>query len=184
MKKLLLLFVLLFSRLGAEIEFSGFFLTSKAALFTLSDRATQQTSGWLKIGQTFAGYTVESFDRETEIVTLKQGERRLALGLRQSAVRQANATIRGTITLSGGRELKDVQASLFFDEAAVFPLEEGITLHLTPSLRPDGTVLYTGKIEQRKPDGQIEVISAPKIVTRRGEAFGLRIGDYGFAFKP
>ena len=183
MKKLLLLFVLLASRLSAEIEFSGFFLTSHAALFTLSDRATQQTSGWLKIGQTFAGYTVDSFNRETEIVTLKQGERRLALGLRQSGVQQAKA-IRGTITLSGGRELKDVQASLFFDEAAVFPLEEDITLHLTPSLRPDGTVLYTGKIEQRKPDGQIEVISAPKLVTRRGEAFGLRIGDYGFAFKP
>jgi hypothetical protein len=45
MKKLLLLFVLLVSRLSGEIEFSGFFLTSKAALFTLSDRATQQTSG-------------------------------------------------------------------------------------------------------------------------------------------
>lgn len=183
MKKLLLLFVLLVSRLPAEIEFSGFFITPKEALFSLSDRETKQSSGWLKIGQTFAGYTVESFDREHEIVTLKHDDRLLDLALRQSPVQSAKATIRGTITLRG-EKIQNVQASLFFDEESVFPIEENVTLHLTPSLRPDGTVLYCGTITQRKPDGKVERLSSPNIITLRNQRFALRIGDYGFDFKP
>jgi biopolymer transport protein ExbD len=83
------LVALLLTTLGirAEIEFSGFVTTAKEDLFSLSDRDTLQSSGWLKIGQSFGDYTVVSFDRKREVITLKQGARVLEVPLRISQVK-------------------------------------------------------------------------------------------------
>jgi len=86
MKNYLALLLLCTAGLRAEIEFSGFFITSKEALFSLSDTETQRSSGWLKIGQSFGTYTLLSFDREQDVITLKQGERLLKIPLRESKV--------------------------------------------------------------------------------------------------
>jgi hypothetical protein len=79
--------------LRAEIEFSGFFTTSKEAFFSLSDTETQRSSGWLQIGQSFGSYTLLSFDREEDIITVKQ-TRKYGTGSNCSVCRAVHSAVR------------------------------------------------------------------------------------------
>jgi hypothetical protein len=180
--------VLLFTSLAlrGDMEFSGFFITSKESLFVITDTESKRSSGWLKIGQSFSGYTVMSFDRNHEMLTLGRGDRSLELPLRASKTEDGKATISGTITLLNG-EAEAVKASLFLDEEAMFPLKDGAIFYLKPESRPDGSILYHARITSRKPDGKEETFSFPRIVALPGASFGVRSTDpraIRFEFKP
>lgn len=169
--------------LRAEIEFSGFFTTSKEALFSLSDPETQRSSGWLKIGQSFGSYTLLSFDREQDVVTLKQGERLLKIPLRAPKVKNGRATISGLLKFQN-EKVEGVRASLFLGEETSFPLKNGITFRIKPEPRPDGNILYHAKFIATSADGTEKVLSAPAVVAIPGQPFGILIGDFGYSFAP
>src|SRR5687767_5769283 len=111
MKKYLAILFLTALGLRGEMEFSGFFLTSKEALFSITDTDNKRSSGWLKIGQSFAGFSIVSFDREHEIITLKQDGRLLKIPLRASKVKGGRATITGSLKFLD-EKVEDVRASL------------------------------------------------------------------------
>ena len=165
------------------MEFSGFFFTSNEALFSITDTEGKRSPGWLKVGQSFEGYTVVSFDREHEVISLKQGDRTLKVPLRTSKVKNGKATIQGTITLLN-EQVEGVQASLFLGEEAVFPLKDGVTLRITAKPLPDGSILYRSRFDVREKDGTEKKISAPGMVALPGQSFSMQSGDYGYSFKP
>jgi len=184
LRRALGLLLLLTTGLRAELEFSGFFTTPQSARFTLADAATKTTSGWLKLGQSFAGYTVDSFDAEREVLTLKRGAERLQLKLRDAKVQAGRATITGTVSLSADEKIEGVRATLFLGEEAAFPLKDDMTLHLTAERRPDGNMLYSARFVVRQPDGTEKTVAAPRLVALPGAPFSIRIGELGFSFKP
>jgi hypothetical protein len=67
-----------------DIVFSGYRFTESEALFSLTDGANRHSSGPLKIGQSFAGATVVSFDPTRETLTLRLAGRLRELPLRES----------------------------------------------------------------------------------------------------
>jgi hypothetical protein len=184
MKTYLTLLLLCAVSVRAEIEFSGFFTTPQSARFSLADPATKTSSGWLKLGQSFAGYTVDTFDAEREVLTLKRGAERLQLKLRDAKVQSGRATITGNVSLSADEKIEGVRATLFLGEEAAFPLKDDMTLHLTAERRPDGNMLYSARFVVRQPDGTDKTVAAPQLVALPGAPFSIRIGELGFAFKP
>jgi hypothetical protein len=169
--------------LRAEIEFSGFFSTSKEALFSLWDTETQRSSGWLKIGQSFGGYALVSFDHEQDVIALQHGERLLKIPLRASKVKDGRATISGSLKFLN-EKVEGVRASLFFGEEASFPLKNGIIFRIKPERRSDGNILYHAKFIAAGEDGSEKVLSAPSVVAIAGKPFGIQVGDFGYSFSP
>lgn len=177
--------LLLFTTLGlkAEMEFSGFFTTSTEALFLLTDTETRRSSGWLKIGQSFDAWTVVSFDRAHDVITLKKGGESVKIPLRASKVKNGRATISGSLTFPNGH-IEGVRATLFVGEEASFPLQNGVTFHLKPEQRPDGNILYRARFVAIGKDGREQTLSSPSVVAIPGQPFGIQIGDFGYSFAP
>lgn len=184
MKTILAILVFTAVSLRAELQFSGFFLTPKESLFVLSDTGSNESSAWLQIGESFHSYTIKSFDRELEVITVEKDGQRIRLHLRESKVKDGKMTIDGTITLWPDQRVKSVHASLFLGEEEEFPLMEGVTLHLTAERRPDGNILYHARFVTRDKDGKGISESWPDIVTPPGGEFAIRNDDVGFSFKP
>ncbi len=183
MKWLLPAIVLLTASLRAEIQFSGFFLTSQDARYSLTETTDGRSSGWLRVGQFFRDHRVVSFDREHEIITLEHEGRTVTVPLRTARIKAGKATVSGRITFPGG-QLEGVYASLFLGEETAFPLREGITLHLQPEGRPDGSALYRARFVLKQPDGTENVVAAPAVIARPGSSFSVQIGEVGFTFHP
>jgi len=183
MKTCLALLILSTLGLRAEIEFSGFFITSKEALFSLTETEGHRSSGWLKVGQSFGDYGVVSFDREHEIITLRQGGQLRQVPLRAAKAKDGRMTIRGTLTFPN-EQVEGVRTSLFFGEETVFPLQHGVTFRIKPERLPDGNILYRSKFVGLDKDGAEQTLSSPTVIAIPGLPFGIQIGDFGFSFKP
>ena len=169
--------------LKADLEFSGFFSTSKEELFSLTETEPKRTSGWLKIGQSFGGFTIEAFDREHEILTLKQGERSLKIPLRASKVKDGRAMVSGSLKFLN-EKLEGVRASLFFGEETSFPLKDGVTFRIKPERRADGNILYHARFVATDKDGAEQTLASPSVVAIPGQPFGIQVGDFGYSFAP
>lgn len=169
--------------LRAEVEFSGYFTTSQEAYFSLTDTDDRRSSGWLKAGQSFRGYTVVSFDAGQESITLEREGRSSVRQPRASKVKDGKATISGTITVRG-EKLEGVRATLFLGEESEFPLKDGTVFRLKAEPRPDGTLVYRAKLVAKDKDRAEQTLSAPSVVALPGKPFGIQIGDFGFSFTP
>jgi hypothetical protein len=168
----------------AEIEFSGFFTTNKEAHFALTDTESRTASGWLKLDQSFRDYTLAAFDAEKETLTLRRGGQSLVLPLRTAKVKAGKSTISGTISIANGEKIEGVHATLFLGEEATFPVRDGITLYLKAVVLPNGNYEYSSRFILRTPDGKEEMVAAPRVVVLPGHPFGIKVGDYGYSFKP
>jgi hypothetical protein len=83
----LFLVVLLSSGLRGELEFSAFVVLPKSELFVLRDLEQDQTSGFLKLGQSFRGYTLKAFDQNREVISLEKEGKITDIRLKDSKVR-------------------------------------------------------------------------------------------------
>jgi LysM repeat protein len=73
---------LLFPTLAAAaVEFTGVLVSANATKFSLRDTTAQGVSPWLALGDSFAGYTLSSYDTKTEMLLLVKGEEKLSLHL-------------------------------------------------------------------------------------------------------
>lgn len=177
--------ILFFTALGlkAEIEFSGFFATSKEAFFSLTDTDSKRSSGWLTIGQVFEGHAVVSFDHEREIITLKKGEHMLVIPIRSAKVKAGRATITGSLKFLN-EKVEGVRASLFFGEEASFPLKNGVIFRIKPQPFHDGNIVYHAKFISIDKNGAEQVLAAPSVVAIPGKPFGIQVGEFGYSFAP
>jgi hypothetical protein len=183
MKFILLLFSTLVAA-NAELEFTGFFTTSKVSFYMLTDLETRVGSGWLQIGQTFGGYTVEAFDREHDVLILQKAGQIVRVALRESKIKDDRSTITGTIELGMNETLNDVRATLYFDQEMSFPLKPGVDLLLTAERLPDGNLSYRARFQITQSGGTRGWVDFPPITALAGQPFRIKSGDYGFGFIP
>lgn len=72
-----------------SVDFIGVSITANGPLFVLHDKATRESSPWLKLDQTWRGYTTKSYEPKSEKLTVKRATTELTLSLRRGQVAQA-----------------------------------------------------------------------------------------------
>lgn len=169
--------------LRAEIEFTGYFGTPANMRFVLSDQESKRFSAWLMLGDTFAGFTLIDFDPHKDVLTVAAAGAKRELRLREARVQDGKLPVAGTLTLHG-TTVAGVRAALFVGEESAFPLSPEVTLRIKPERRSDGNLLYASAFDVKRPDGTTETHKCPAIVARPGGSFEMRLGEFGFAFKP
>ncbi len=165
----------------AEIEYAGFLQGPDGVRVTLTDGSGGAASGWLKLGQVFAGHTVVASDARR--VVLEKDGHRIERPLREAKIKDGRMIVRGSVTAGPLGTLPNVAVSLFAGEEAVFPLHETLTLHLRVEQQSDGTLLYRAKFIERRDSGE-DTLAAPSIISLPGQPFALQVGEYGFRFSP
>jgi hypothetical protein len=140
-------------------ELAGVLSASEQIEVVLSDKATGQTSSWLKIGGRFEDYTIASYDGKKGQLVLQRGRDLLVLTVRSDrATDDPRFAIVGTISLGTGDQATKKPITLRYNEATFIPLPAGGYIELTPSLRPDG--MYEIKFVHRGNSQRISVIVA------------------------
>lgn len=87
---------------GASVEFAGYAKMTGETEFILTDGETGRSSGWLKQGQTFLGFSIRDFDAGSEILSVSSGQEILKLPLKSSRIDDRDAAL--------ARALKDEEA--------------------------------------------------------------------------
>jgi len=180
----LLILALPSASLRAELQFSGYFLSADESVFTFRDSESKEASGWVRIGESFRSYTVRSFDREHEAVTVEKDGHLSLLQLQAPRVKDGRMTITGTITSWPGQSARSARASFVLGEDAAFPLGGGVTLHLTAERMADGSILYHARLVTAGGDGREKSDTWPDVVSPPGGEFSIRNETVGFSFKP
>jgi len=75
----------------ATLEFTGYTQLASESKFAIRDTEEKSSSGWIAIGSSFKGYTLVAFNREKELLTVKNGNSTLELPLKLSRVREGKA---------------------------------------------------------------------------------------------
>lgn len=170
----------------ADIEFVGYYATSRATHFILSDTESSRT-GWIERGGSFAGWTVMSHDPKSDTLLLRRDGRAQTVRLKAASGKHAPLELTGEIKFGAGATTTVTRATLLLDQENVFPLEDGLTYRITPTRRPDGNLDYTIKVERHEKQGEVTrtvTQSTPRITTLAGQAFSIRVGDIEFSFSP
>ncbi|MBI4626544.1 MAG: hypothetical protein HY736_25410 [Verrucomicrobia bacterium] len=176
--------LLLATAVRAQVEFSGILAMPGKTLFALTNTATSKTE-WVALHDRFAGFVVTSYDRPTDTLTLLRNGTATRVRLKDDAkVQSLRFELTGTITFGTGEIIEIERATLLFDQENVFPLKDGIIYRITPTRRPDGTLMYRIVIEQQIAENRIDRLSAPTVITLPNQTFSIRIGEYGFSFTP
>jgi hypothetical protein len=81
-KAAVLAFLCIANLAPASVELAGACVGSTDSCFLLADKTAGVTSPWLKIGDSFQGYLVVSFDAKSEVLDVKSGALTLHLKLR------------------------------------------------------------------------------------------------------
>ena len=179
----LFLVVLLSSGLRGQLEFSAFVVLPKSELFVLRDLEQDQTSGFLNLGQSFHGYTLKSFDKNREVVTVQKDGRDLEIRLKVSKIKDGKITVAGMVSALNGQKAEGVRVSLFIGEESVIPLSESVRLSITPTRTAEGHMKYAAKFITIT-EGKEKVVLCPAVVALPGSPFAVKVGAYGYQFAP
>ena len=102
-----------------DIDFSGATVSTNATEVMLIQKSTGN-GRWVKIGQSFAGYTVKSYDDKTGQLTLTKGEVTAILTLKKSSVQTASVTpptpAQKTALLNNLRQLSAAAEQYFLEQ--------------------------------------------------------------------
>jgi hypothetical protein len=73
----------------ADLELAGISVDSAGAAFSVADSKTGFTSDWIRVGDYFEGYKIESFDKQNEMLELEKDGIEYRIKLRSSKVTAA-----------------------------------------------------------------------------------------------
>ena len=180
---LTLIFVVFSSCLRAEIEFSGFSISPASQLFFMSDKEGDKSSGWFRIGQSFRGYTLKSFDKNREIITVQKDGLDLEIRLKESKINDGKITIEGTVSIGNNQKIEGIRVSLFIGEESIIQFSESTRLAITPTRLANGNMKYSTKFITTT-EGKEVILAAPALVTLPSSSFSVRVGEYGYSFDP
>lgn len=168
----------------AAIEFVGILATAEQTVFALTDTETKRTD-WVRLRESFEGHILTGFDRTTDTITLSKSGAEIRVRLKDDAkVKESRVELTGTISIGSVDKIEVQRATLILEQENLFPLRDDITYFITPSLRPDGTLLFRVTVEQRLGPNRRERISAPGIITQPDQSFIVRVADIVFSFTP
>jgi LysM repeat protein len=74
---------------AAPLEFSAYVLVDGKPNILITDLGDQKTSGFIRVGQSFRGYSLVSFDPKAARITLQSRDESLTLTLKGSKVGEA-----------------------------------------------------------------------------------------------
>jgi hypothetical protein len=169
--------------LRAELEFSGFSISPTFQLFIVRDTEADKTSGWLTMGQSFRGYTLKSFDKNREVITVQHDGRDLEIRLKESKIKDGKLTVEGSVSVVNGQKVEGVRVALFLGEESVIPLSGSVRLAITPTRMVDGNMKYAAKFITTT-EGKEVILAAPTLVALPGQPFAIQVGEYGYKFVP
>jgi hypothetical protein len=72
-----------------QVELAGYMALREDSRFVLRESADGRTSEWIKLGSTFAGFKLLSYDHEKEVLTVERSGTRLDLPLKESRIQPA-----------------------------------------------------------------------------------------------
>lgn len=143
-----------------DIEISGVTVSTATTEVMLIQKSTG-TGRWVKIGQSFAGYTIKSYDDKTGRLTLTQGDVTRILTLKKSTVTSAPpspVTPEQQKALNNNLRQLAAAADQYFLEQGVSSVTVGQLIGTEPTkyikeLKPVAGETYPGNmvIEQGKP---------------------------------
>ncbi len=84
------------------IEFVGCISTKTETLFVIKDGSAGAISGWLGVGQSFRGHTIESYDSALETLTLRNAGKRIDVKLQTAKTREGTTENAGPPQKSAG----------------------------------------------------------------------------------
>jgi hypothetical protein len=96
----------------AALEFTAYIRAGKSSRFVVTDLENKTSSGWLVLGDSFAGTKLTAFDPKREVLTVKTGNTSAELPLKSSHVAEAE----------GERDLVAFRA--FFDGDRIITAKE------------------------------------------------------------
>ncbi len=168
----------------AEVQFSGYFITPEGRLFILSDPDRNQNSPWMRVGDSFEGFTLRSFDQPHEFVTVESNGVRRNLPLRASKVKSDRIAVRGTMRFGKEGPVEGVEAAFALGQEAEFAVRPGSVLRLIVRRLPDGNLRYVSRYVSTDAAGQEHVETLPWVIAAPGDSFSLAINDLEFSFTP
>jgi len=111
-------FILCAAPTYAEIVFQGYMITKGKPLFVLSvDK--EKTSGWLAIGQNFAGVSILAFDTKSELLTVEKDGTRQVLRVVDGKVQTASEATGPSATKPIVISIGDLERISVGDDAAM-----------------------------------------------------------------
>lgn len=129
-KSILITLLVIAPTLTASIEFAGVFYLGSDGSFSLVNSDTGKKSGWIQMGQSFDGYTIKSYDRESKTLRLISSTGHKDLALRASFIEAEKVTIKGKLRIGAGEEVEVGDAVLILGEEARFPIGENRWLRI------------------------------------------------------
>jgi hypothetical protein len=180
----LALLALVVTAAKADVQFSGYFVTPEGQLFTLSDPDRDQTSIWLKVGDSFDGFTLRAFDRSREFVTVESNGVKRNLPLREAKVKSDRIAVRGTMKFGKEGPVEGVEAAFALGQEAEFAVRPGLVLRLTVKRLPDGNLRYISNYVATDAAGREHIETLPWVIAAPGTSFSLAINDLEFSFTP
>lgn len=130
-KKALILLIAIAPPLSAKIEFAGVFYLGNEGNFSLIDSDAGESSGWLREGQSFQGYKIESYDRIKEVLHLVSSDEHLDLKLRPAVVQAERIILRGNLKIGADKEVAIDNAVIVVGEETRFPIDDQSWMKLT-----------------------------------------------------
>jgi hypothetical protein len=85
--------VALGSAARAAFEFTGYMTASGETRFVVTESDSNRVSGWLRLGQTFAGHVLVEFDSKDEVLVLKRDTEVIRLRLKDSRVHDGKTAV-------------------------------------------------------------------------------------------
>jgi hypothetical protein len=162
----------------AAVEFAGVLITSEKSLFRLKDDSSGASPAWVKVGDTFAGHEILSFDAQRDTLTLRKDGATSAVRLKDSKVRpEASIEISGVATFGGDEKMEVSRATLLMDQENSFPLKQGIICLITPTRLTDGSIRYRLVFERPDADGDIELLSVLTLTQRAGDPLSFQFAS-------
>lgn len=181
-RRILIVLLAFAPSLSASIEFAGVFYLGNEGSFSLVNTETGEKSGWVRIGQSFDGYTIDSYDRDKAVLRLVSpagGHKELAL--RASLIQAEKVTIKGKLRIGAGEEIDVGDAVLVVGEEARFPIGENRWLRVKVDRdRPHPGARRAGVVRVIGGDGSEAVQSAAMPATPPAQPRPLYVYEMAF----
>jgi hypothetical protein len=149
----------------------------------MSYKEGDKSSGWFRIGQSFRGYTLKSFDKNREIITVQKDGLDLEIRLKESKIKDGKITIEGTVSIGNNQKIEGIRVSLFIGEESIIQFSESTRLAITPTRLANGNMKYSAKFITTT-EGKEVILAAPALVTLPSSPFSVSVGEYGYSFDP
>ncbi len=164
-------------------KFKGYYTTDQHVRCLLKNPNTQESSGWLSIGQRFMGYELVDLDPKYDRIYLAKGNRTFELTLEQHKRRSAPLTT-GKLRAHSKSNSQTWTVEQYDDDVRTLSLPTGARIQWRTSANRDGTITHILSYEEPGAAGHKAITAAPTIVANPEQPFSLQFDDWKIEWSP